>query len=68
MTQFYVSLLQNLKQKTIKKVRFTAVQFEKPMEGSFFSFMKNTWIGDSGTLCHIVKDDAGLYDITDINE
>ena len=34
----------------------------------FFSFTKNTWMGDSGALCHITNDDTGLLDIIDINE
>ena len=35
---------------------------------TFFSFMKNTWIGDSGASCHITNNDTGLYDVMDINE
>ena len=35
---------------------------------TFFSFTKNTWIGDSGASCHITNNDTGLYDITDINK
>ena len=32
------------------------------------SFTDNTWIGDTGSSCHIVHDDTGLYDITPISE
>ena len=35
---------------------------------TFFSFTKNTWIGDLGVSCHITKDNTGLYDITDIDK
>ena len=34
----------------------------------FFLFTKNTWIGDSGELCHITNDKTGLYDIINIDE
>ena len=34
----------------------------------FFLFMKNTWIGDSGELCHITNDDNGLFNVIDINK
>ena len=37
-------------------------------EDIFFSFTKNTWIGDSGVSCHIMNDDMGLFDVIDINE
>ena len=33
----------------------------------FYSFTKNTWIGDSGASCHIANDDAGMYDVTNID-
>ena len=32
----------------------------------FFLFTKNTWIRDSGTLCHTTNNDKGLYDVTNI--
>ena len=35
---------------------------------TFFSFTKNTWIGDSGASCHITNDNTGLYDISDIDK
>ena len=35
---------------------------------TFFSFTKNTCIGDSVTSCNITNDDIGLYDITEIDE
>ena len=35
---------------------------------TFFSFTKNTWIGDSGASCHITNNDTGLYDIIDFDE
>ena len=35
---------------------------------TFGSFIKNTWIGDSGASCNIRNDDTGLYEITKIEE
>ena len=35
---------------------------------TFFSFMKNTWIGDLGASCHITNNDDGMYDIININK
>ena len=35
---------------------------------TFYSFMRNTWIGDSGVCCHITNNDTHMYDITNINE
>ena len=35
---------------------------------TFFSFMKNTWIGDLGTSCHITNDGKCLDDIIDIDD
>ena len=35
---------------------------------TFYSFTINTWIGDSCASCHIINDDSGMYDITDIDE
>ena len=29
-------------------------------------FTKNTWIGDSSTLCHIIDDDVTLFNVTKI--
>ena len=37
-------------------------------DDTFFSFTKNTWIGDSGVSCHITNNNTGLYDITNIDE
>ena len=34
----------------------------------FHMFMKNTWIGDSGTQYHIMNYDTALFDVTEINE
>ena len=34
----------------------------------FFSFGKNAWIQDLGTLCHLSNNDSGLYNITNINK
>ena len=34
----------------------------------FYSFTKNTWIGDSGTSCHITNYDTDMYDIIDIDK
>ena len=30
--------------------------------------MKNTWIRDSGASCHIINNDTGLYDVTNIDK
>ena len=35
---------------------------------TFFSFTKNTWIGNSGESCHIMNNDTSFYDVTDINK
>ena len=35
---------------------------------TFYSFMKNTLIGDSGASCHITNDDTGMYNASNINE
>ena len=32
------------------------------------TFTKNTWIGDSGAICHITNNDSSMYDIVCINE
>ena len=67
----------NVKQKKEKKkVRFTE-DVKQPSEAgmmctiagdTFFSFTKNTWIGNSGASCHITNDDKGMYDAIDIDE
>ena len=35
---------------------------------TFFLFMKNTWIGDSGASCHITNDNKGMYEVIDMDE
>ena len=35
---------------------------------SFFTFTKNTLIGDSGISCHITNNDAGMYYVIEFNE
>ena len=35
-------------------------------EETFYMFTKNTWISDSGTLCHVTNENTGLCDITKI--
>ena len=35
---------------------------------SFFSFTKNTWIGDLDISFHITNNDTGFYDVIDINK
>ena len=35
---------------------------------TFYLFMMNTWIRDSEVSCHITNNDAGLFDIIDINK
>ena len=71
MTLSYVIIAElEIKEKeSKKKVRFASfAKFKNPREVSmmctfnerFFSSMKNTLIGDSGTSCHITNDDTGL--------
>ena len=36
-------------------------------DDTFFWFMENTWIRDSGASCHITNDDTRLYSITNID-
>ena len=70
--------MENKKENVKKKVRFME-DVKQPSEAgimctiigvTFFSFMKNTWIGDSSAMCHITNtnDDTSLFDIIDINE
>ena len=35
---------------------------------TFYSFTKNTWIGDSGASCHITHDDTSMNDITNMDK
>ena len=35
---------------------------------SFHMFTKNTWIGNSGTSCHITNDETGMFDVIEIQE
>ena len=35
---------------------------------TFFLFIKNTLIGESGASCHITNDETSMYNITDIDE
>ena len=35
---------------------------------SFFMFTKHIWIRDSGDSCHTIKNDKGMYAITNIDE
>ena len=66
----------NVKKKLKKKVRFTEDVKQLLETGmmctidgdTFFSFIKNTWLGDSDASCHIANNDTGLYDITNIDE
>ena len=37
-------------------------------ETFFYSFKKNTWIGNSDALCHISNDNTCHYDVTNINK
>ena len=66
----------NVKQKIEKKKVWFAEDVKQPSEAgmictidgnTFFSFTKNTWIGDSGVSCH-TNDKKGMYDIIDIDE
>ena len=34
----------------------------------FSSFMKNMWVDDSITMCHITDDDLGMYDVIITND
>ena len=69
-------MLENKKENVQKKVKFfedvkqpSKVGMLCTIDGdTFLSFTKNTWIVDSGALCHIMKDDTSLFDIIDINE
>ena len=68
--------MMNFKKEYVKKkVWFTDVK--QPSEAgmmctvdkdTFFLFMKNMWIGDSGALCPITNDRTFLLDIIDIDE
>ena len=62
-----------IKKKTVRFVEDVKQPLEAGMmctiDGdTFFSFTKNTWIGDSGASCHITNNNTGLYDITDIDK
>ena len=35
---------------------------------TFFFFLRNTWIRDSGVSCHITNDNNGMYDVIDIDK
>ena len=35
---------------------------------SLCTFTKNTWIGDTGTSCHITHNDTGMFEIEQIDE
>ena len=35
---------------------------------TFHTFTKNTWIGNSGTSCHITHNDNGHFKVTEIHE
>ena len=68
--------MENRRENVKQKVLF-AEDVKQPSEAglmctidgdSFFSFTKNTWIGDFGALCHIMNDNMGLFNIMDINE
>ena len=34
---------------------------------TFYLFMKNMWIGDSGTPCSIMNDNTSMFDVININ-
>ena len=67
---------ENEKEKVKKKVWF-AENVKLPMEAgmlctidgdTFYLFMKSTWIGDSGTLLHIMNKNTSLFNIINIDE
>ena len=35
---------------------------------TFYYFTKNTWIGDSGTFCHITNNNSGLFLQRSVNQ
>ena len=35
---------------------------------TFYSFIKNSWIGDSGVSCHITNNDNSLFSMTKISD
>ena len=73
---YYVCVRQRLKKNVKKKVQFVEDVKQLPEAGvmcsingdTFFSFTKNSWIGDSGALFHIMNDDTSLFNVIDINE
>ena len=59
-----------------KKVEFVE-NVKMPMESvmlgttereTFQMFIKNTWIGGSGALCHITNNGTGLFDVIEVNK
>ena len=71
------SIMTEIKAENVrKKVRFTQ-DFKSPLEadimcainrGIFFVFTKNTWIRGSGSSCHIMNDDASLFNVINIKD
>ena len=35
---------------------------------AYLPFTHDTWIGDSGSSCHLDNDDSGMYDVRMIND
>ena len=54
--------MENVKLSTETRMLFTINCY------TFYSFMKNIWIGDSGTSCHIMYNNTGLFDVINIDE
>ena len=70
-------LMMENKKENVKKRVWLAEDFKQPSEAdmmcnidgdTFFLFTKNTWIGDSGALCHIMNNDTGLFEIINISK
>ena len=57
-----VLIMENKKENVSKKVSTIIIS------DTFISFIKNTWIGDSGASCYIMNDDTSLFNIIHINE
>ena len=67
------SLTTEIKKEKVKKKVWFAEEVKQPSKvGMMCTIHADTffhlWIGDSGALCHIMKDNTSLSDVIDINE
>ena len=68
-------MIKNKKENAKKKVQFAKDGKQPSKAGmmctidgdSFYSFGKNTWIGDSIASCNITNNDSGMFNIIQIN-